>query len=213
MKLAMWGLAILLVSPLTIVAAASAHPQDATQSDQQQDPLAAAARRAREQKKDEPKAAKVWDNDNIPTAPNAVSVVGSPAADNSTQPVPDAQGQAANSNEQPKPEDKAAAAADLNADKQQLQTLKTDLDILQRKFVLDQATYYGKPDYQSDREGASMLTGEQSQIDSKQKAIDDLQKNINDLQSKVGTSGGNPSSGNSSGGNSSGGNPSSGDQQ
>src|SRR5580698_9723163 len=40
------------------------------------DPLAAAARKAREQKKDQPKPARVFDNDNIPTQ-GGVSSVGS----------------------------------------------------------------------------------------------------------------------------------------
>ncbi|MGH9684732.1 MAG: hypothetical protein ACRD4S_14115 [Candidatus Acidiferrales bacterium] len=52
----------------------------------QQDSLAAAARRAREQKKDAPKAAKVFTNDNIPTQ-GGISAVGeapsSSSADNS----------------------------------------------------------------------------------------------------------------------------------
>ncbi|HTX16778.1 MAG TPA: hypothetical protein VMD77_15865, partial [Candidatus Baltobacteraceae bacterium] len=82
MKLAKWGLAILLASPLAMVPGAPAQSQDSAQSGQQQDSLAAAARRAREQKKDEPKAAKVWDNDNIPSSPGTVSVVGDNSGEN-----------------------------------------------------------------------------------------------------------------------------------
>jgi DNA repair exonuclease SbcCD ATPase subunit len=204
MKLAKWGLAILLVSPLAIPSLAPAQSQDSSQSGRQ-DSLAAAARRAREEKKDQPKAAKVWDNDNIPSNPGAVSVVGdstqgtggTTGQGTSDQQTGDQQqgnqqqdqAQAANSNAQPVDKDKAAKAAELDADKQQLESLKTDLDILQRKLVLDQQMYYGKPDYSSDKAGAAALKAEQDQIDAKQQLVADLQKKMDDLQSQVGAAG------------------------
>jgi hypothetical protein len=174
MKLAKWGLAIFLVYPLTI---ASAQPQDAAQSAQPQDSLAAAARRAREQKKDQPKPAKVWDNDNIPSQQGAISVVGNASAA-SDEASGQTQAQAAASPKQEAKPDAAAKAAELEADNHQLESLKADLDLLQRKFVLDQQSYYVKPDYSSDREGAAALKEEQDQIDAKQLQIDDLQKKI-----------------------------------
>jgi len=195
MKLAKWGLAILLASPIAIVPAVSAQSQDSAQSGQQQDALAAAARRAREEKKDEPKAAKVWDNDNIPTAPGTVNVVGDSSENSATQPSDrgtQSQDQTANSSDssQPAPpandKDKAAKSAELAADQAQLKSLKTDLDIAQRKLVLDQQMYYGKPDYSSDKAGAAALKDEQDQIAAKQQAIDDLQKKIDALQAQSG---------------------------
>lgn len=174
MKLANWSLAILLVSPLTI---ASAQPQAATQSDQQQDSVAAAARRAREQKKDQPKAAKVFDNDSIPTTPGAVSVVGSPSEAPSAEQPAQGQNQTTGTQGQAKPP-AAMSPAELDAAKQQIQSLKTDLDILQRKLTLDQQSYYGKPNYESDKEGAAGLNAEQTEINAKQQEIDDLQKKI-----------------------------------
>ncbi|HUC42161.1 MAG TPA: hypothetical protein VL913_00310, partial [Candidatus Micrarchaeaceae archaeon] len=156
---------------------------------------AAAARRAREQKKDEPKAAKVWDNDNIPSTPGTVSVVGdsgdnsaSEASGQSDQGQQQQDQQTANSNAQApaSDKDKAANAAELAADQEQLKSLKTDVDIAQRKLVLDQQMYYGKPDYSSDKAGAAALKDEQDQIDAKQQQIDDLQKKIDALQSQSG---------------------------
>jgi hypothetical protein len=206
MKLAKWGLVILLASPLTIAALASAQSQDTGQSSQQ-DPLAAAARRAREEKKDQPKAAKVWDNDNIPSNPGAVSVVGNSGATTDQAASDQQQGgqqqqdqQAANSNPQAQPvddKDKAAKAAELDGDKKQLESLKTDLDILQRKLVLDQQMYYSKPDYSSDKAGAAALKDEQDQIAAKQQQIDDLQKKMDGLQSQADAAGGSSPSANS----------------
>jgi hypothetical protein len=190
MKLAKWGLATLLASPLAIAPAVPAQSQDTAQSGQQ-DSLAAAARRAREEKKEEPKAARVWDNDNIPSAPGAVSVVGdtssasdAAASDQGAQ----NQKQAANSNDK----DKAAKSAEIDSDNHELSSLKTDLDISERKLVLDQQMYYGKPDYSSDKAGAAALKDEQDQIALKQQAIDDLQKKIDALGSQVPTTSDNP---------------------
>jgi hypothetical protein len=195
MKLANWGLAILLASPLTIPSVVSAQSQDAAQSSQQQDPLAAAARRAREQKKDRPKPAKVWDNDNIPSGSGAVSVVGDSGESAATPSDQGAQSQdqaasSTESNQQAQPaasKDQAAKSAELDSDQQLLNSLKTDLDIAQRKLVLDQQMYYVNPDYSSDKAGAAALKDEQDQINAKQQQIDDLQKQIDALQSQSGT--------------------------
>ena len=191
MRLAEWGLAILLAAPLAIPAVASAQSQDSSQSGQQ-DSLAAAARRAREEKKDQPKPAKVWDNDNIPTDPGSVSVIGDTAAPADqaasdhpqTDQQPDQQAPS-NSTSEATDKDKAATTAELDADKKRLASLKTDLDILQRKLALDQQTYYGKPDYSSDKAGAAALKSEQDQIDAKKQQIDELQKKMNDLQAQA----------------------------
>src|ERR1700734_2437849 len=69
------GLGILLVLPAGAVYAQSAAPSSAGQSTS--DPLAAAAKRAQDSKKDPSKTARVWDNDNIPKAGHEISVVGS----------------------------------------------------------------------------------------------------------------------------------------
>ena len=193
MKLVKWGLAILLASPIAMVPACSAQSQDAAESGQQQDSLAAAARRAREEKKDEPKAAKVWDNDNIPSSPGSVNVVGDANQSAAASSDQGAQGQAAPANA----EDKAAKSAEIDADQQQLKSLKTDLDIAQRKLVLDQQMYYGKPDYSSDKAGAAALKDEQDEIAAKQQEIDDLQKKIDALQAGATAAGSGSNSGNS----------------
>ncbi len=78
MKIAHWGLGILLVMPMGI-AAGQAQPasQDAqAPAPAPTDTLAAAAKQAREAKKDQPKPARVWNDDTIPKSNAAISVVG-----------------------------------------------------------------------------------------------------------------------------------------
>lgn len=174
-RIARWGLVLLLMFPVVL----HARPQ------QQEESLAAAAKRAQEKKKEQTKPAKVWDNDNISAASGTVSVVGK-ASEAAQAAAPAAQAGAA---KEVKPEQtaeqKSANAAEIAAAKQQMESLKTDLDIMQRKYILDQQMYYNKPDYQSDKAGAAALNDEQSQIDAKQQEITDLQKKIDDRQAKA----------------------------
>ena len=209
MNIARWGIAVLLAWPAGIAgaqqqsAAQTSAESDQKQDQKQQDPLAEASRRAREQRKQQPKAAKTWDNDNIPTTPDAISVVGEP---NSTGETPEKttseknasqsnSGAAANGEKNAPPQNsgqagtleqrKAALTKQLAQAKERLESLTTDLDILSRKYTLDQQMYYGKPDYSSDTEGAVALKVEESQITSKKQEVADAQKKVDDLTAQL----------------------------
>ncbi|MGH9701234.1 MAG: hypothetical protein ACRD5R_13830 [Candidatus Acidiferrales bacterium] len=197
MNMARLGFVMLLGFAIATVAAArqSAQAQPPAQSSSsqtaqsnpqtsQESPLAAAARRAREEKKEQPqtKTPRVWDNDNIPSIPSNLNVVGSSDSAGASAAQASDQG-----NAPAEPVDKDAVGKDLAAAKDHLQTLQTDLDLLQRTFTLDQQSYYGKPDYASDADGAAKLKGEQTSIDAKQQEIEDAQKKIGDLQAQFNT--------------------------
>lgn len=160
----------------------------AQQSASQEDSLAAAARRAREQKKDQPKPPRVWDNDNIPKKADEITVLNGPQTDAAQADSAAASGdnkQAAPAAKDSSADKKAKLEADLAAAKDDLQTLQNDLDILKRKFALDQQTYYGKPNYSTDKDGAAALSDEQSQIDAKQLDMGAAQQKIADLQAQL----------------------------
>ena len=148
-----------------------------------------ASRRAREQKKDQAKAVHVWNDDNLPKA-EPVSVIGqTPAADN-----PSGSATAASAGAGPVPAqapsgaDLAAVTAELTTAKEHLQSIQKDLDILQRKYGLDEQTYLSKPEYKNDREGAAQLKSEQNQIAALQAEIVEAQKKVDLLQSKLSNS-------------------------
>jgi hypothetical protein len=215
MKITALGLIVALAIPAGTSLAGHAAAQQPAQ-DSQQDSLAAAARRSRENKGARPKAARVWDNDNIPNNPESVSVVGQDAAaagtpsdtaasgatnagpsaapspgsskTDASAPVTSAPGapdQTAAAKQSTTADKNAGLQAELAAAKDQLQSLTVDLDILKRKFTLDQEVYYGKPNYAADKDGAASLKDEQDQIDAKQQEIADAQKKIDDLQSRI----------------------------
>ncbi len=180
MRIARWAFTAILMTPLIApLGTASAMPQ------QQDDSIAAAARRAQEKKAEQansPKPAKVWDNDNLPDTPGAISVVGSeavsPTSGNDSDAVP--------------AEDPAKVAADKSATessvasaKSKLADLKADLDVAQRKYAMDQSTYYGKTNYAADKDGAAGLASEKTDIDDKQDQIAAAEKQLAELQLRL----------------------------
>ena len=164
-------------------------PAAPQQSGPSQDALSAAARRAREQQKTQPKAAKVWDNDNIPTN-GGVDVIGPATA--SAGPPASAKAPAANGKERSAKEAAASSKkekfdleAQLKTAKENLKTAQTDLDFAQRKYRLDQQDYYQNPDYSSNTSGAAGLQADRTQIDAKKQAVQSAQDNIDDLEAKL----------------------------
>jgi hypothetical protein len=188
MKLAHCGLMILLAAPCAAVAAQS-QPAKTQNGQSETDTLAAAARRAREKQKDQPKAAKVWDNDNIPTT-DGVDVVGPSAKSSATE----ASGSASAGNAGASVEETAESSiksekfdleAQLKDAQENLRSLQSSLDFMQRKLALDQQSFYGNPNYSSDAAGAQALEDEQSQIDEQKREVAAAQKKVDDLTEKV----------------------------
>ncbi len=188
MKIAHWGLGILLVVPMGIAAGQAQAPSQDAQAPAPADSLAAAAKAAREAKKDQPKPARVWNDDTIPKSNAAISVVGQTPDDNGGAAA--APGDAAAA---PAAGRGAAAGAGTRTQlesaianaKDKLATTKVDLDLAQRTYTLDSQMYYIKPDYASDTDGAAKLKDEQDQIAAKQQEMDDLQKKIDDLNAEL----------------------------
>jgi hypothetical protein len=147
----------------------------------QTDSLAAAARRAREEKKNQPaKSAAVFTNENLPTT-STISVVGgaaSPAATPAATATPP--GPAASADDK-----KAATEAEvIAAAKDKLTNVKKDLDILQRKFNLDQQSYLSNPNHEQDTAGAGALQNEKNQIADKQTEVDAAETEYDELMKK-----------------------------
>jgi hypothetical protein len=188
MKIAHWGLGVLLVVPMGITVGQAQPPQEA-QAPAPADPLAAAAKQAREAKKDQPKPARVWDDDSVPKSNAAISVVGKTPDDSNAAPgdaatAPPAAAGAGGGAAAGAGNRAALESAVANA-KEKLGTIKVDLDLLQRTYTLDSQMYYIKPDYASDADGAAKLKDEQDQIAAKQQEMDDEQKKIDDLNAEL----------------------------
>jgi hypothetical protein len=152
----------------------------------QQESLADAARKAREQKRETPKAAKVFDNDSIPTT-GGINTVGSAAApaDGSAQggQPPDANG--ANDEKTWK-----QRFADL---RHKLDQDKQELALLQREMGVANVNYYSDP-VKGMQQGLTQddIHKKQAAIDAKQKQVAADQQAINDAEDALRKAGGDP---------------------
>lgn len=135
---------------------------------QQPEPsVAEAARIARQLRKQQAAPHILWTNDNIPKEPGTISIVGQPAAERAPSPSSDVSSPATAA-----PVAGAADAArksaglqgELQQARDQLASLRTDLNLLVRELSLDQKQFYGNPDYSRDSEGKARLDGEAARI-------------------------------------------------
>jgi hypothetical protein len=186
MRTANWILTLTLAASAGVfgVACQAQSPTSSTDS------LAAAARRAREDKKNQPtKSAAVFTNDNLPTT-GTISVVGaapasSAAATTAAASTTAAQPAAAAS---PASADAKKASADeqaLATAKARLANAKKDLDLLQRTYNLDQQSYLSNPNHTSDSAGAGNLQNEKNQIQDKTSEVDVDQSLVDTLVAKM----------------------------
>ena len=144
-----------------------------------------AAKKAKEQQKPAPKA-KVWTNDNLPTAPT-VSVVGQapPQAAEAGLAGADVATAASSDNGRALTSERDRATAELAQAKKVLSDVKTDLDLAQRNYKLDSNQYYSAPDYADDVQGQARLNNDKDQVFAKQQTVDAAQKKVDDLQKQL----------------------------
>ncbi|MGA9882111.1 MAG: hypothetical protein WBQ34_00160 [Candidatus Acidiferrales bacterium] len=174
----------------------SSASQSSTSSSQQEDPLVIAARKAREQRKDRPQAAKVFDNDNLPTS-GGISTVGgtsAPAANDKNQ--KNQKTQSASSN--PNGNDADAWRSKFADLRQKLQQDQSELSVMQRELGQDALQYYnGDPQKAAQDQASGHPMGEeydkkQAAINAKQKQVDADQQAISDAEDALRRAGGDP---------------------
>ena len=181
MKIARWGLPVLIVTLAVTAGALQGRSQqassDTSQTAPKSDSLAEASRRARAQQKSQPKPAHIWNNDNLPTQAG-VSVVGT-----ADTPAP-APAEAPQASEQPAA-DTAQLQSAIQEAKDKVLGLAQDVDIAQRKFSLDSDMYYGKTDYKEDKAGKAALDSETAAINDKKQQLAEARAILASLQGKL----------------------------
>jgi hypothetical protein len=158
----------------------------------QEGTLAEAARKAREQRKEAPKAARVFTNDNIPTA-GGISAVG-------TAPEPAASGKGAEgqaktgaSAASTSPNDEKTWRARFATLRHKLEQDQAELSIMQRELGVLNLQYYPDPNKQMQQQ----LTREDidkktSAIEAKKKQVEADQQAISDAEDDLRKAGGDP---------------------
>ena len=159
--------------------------------------VAEAARRAREKKKENAKPVRTLTNDDLPAAPAGDVATGTatlpPAAkgEDAVAPAANDDGEKkppASANDEKVKQRKEYNSAALERAKKQLAQLLSELDIMERKAVLDSDSYYTKTDYASDKQGKANLDAEAQQISDKKQAADELKARVAELQAMLGDS-------------------------
>ena len=165
-----------------------------SQSDSAQS-VAEAARRAREQKKEKPKPARTFTNDDIPPTSPGIAGKEPAEANGAIKPSPEESAVAvkkdteekapAPANDEQSKQKKAENAAALERAKKLLAQSESELDVMQRKALLDNESYYSKSDFANDKDGKANLDAEAQQIDDKKKAVEELKARVAELQQLV----------------------------
>jgi DNA repair exonuclease SbcCD ATPase subunit len=158
------------------------------------DPLVAAARKAREQKKDQPKPARVFDNDNIPTQ-GGVSAVGSTPGGESTEggaaAEPGGDQAAGKTATPPSGNDEKAWRERFTKLRKKLEQDQADLEIMQRELGVLDVQYYNDP-MKGMQQGytRSDINEKTAKIDEKKKQIEADQQALSDAEDELRRSGG-----------------------
>jgi len=160
------------------------------------DPVADAARKAREDKKNAAKPKKVYTDDDVKPAAAA-------AATTATAAPGDASGAPATGAGGPQKADEAAAKEDPNGEKawrkrfkdqhDKLAKAETELDILQREVQKAQIEYYPDPQKaMTEQNTRKEINDKQAKITAKQQEIAQLKQGLEDLEEQLRKSHGDP---------------------
>jgi hypothetical protein len=174
---------------------ATTQTQTSTSAPVPQDPLAEAARKARERKKEERKAPQVFTNDNLPTS-GGISTVGEAPAPAAT---PAAPGSATPGGK--KPGTPAASSGSDEAKwretfatlRHKLEQDQQNLDLAQRELGTLNTQFYGDPNKQLQQQlTRSDIDKKTAEIDKAKDQVAADQKAIDDAQDDLRASGGDP---------------------
>jgi len=162
------------------------------QQDQSADPVADAARKAREQKKNAPPPKKVYTNDDIPSAAQTgPAPAANPSGDASQSAGADAS--AASPDDEKTKDPQAYWRKRFQKARDNLAKAEKELDVLQRESDKNQVQYYSDPQkalmQQHDR---SDINSGQAKIDAKKKEIDSLNQQLAGLEDELRKANGNP---------------------
>ncbi len=163
------------------------------------DPVADAARKAQEKKKDAPKPKKVYTEDDINTKKSDISVVGpapvqTDASANPAQTNPDAPKADKKKTEQKEdPNSEKAWRTRFAELRTKIETAERELDILQREENKADVQYYSDPTKaMNEQYSRDEINKKAAKIDAKRKEIASLKQQWDDMEDQLRKSGGDP---------------------
>lgn len=205
MRVRFWTKAIVMIAALSLVGLAAEAQQQGSSQQQTGDPVADAARKARESKKDAPKPKKVYTDDDLkrstvepaaaPAPPSASGGAdGTPATGQGAGTAAQA-GDKAQSEETPKedPNSEKAWRKRFQVQRDKIAKVERELDVLGRELEKAQIEYYPDPQKAMTQQNSRAdINEKQAKIDAKKKELDQLRQGLEDLEDQLRKSGGDP---------------------
>jgi len=171
------------------VAALPVFAQGQGSSQQTGDPVADAARKAREAKKNAAKPKKVFTEDDVkPATAQAAQATGTGAGTAvSTVQKPEEAGQTED------PNGEKAWRKKFSEQRAKIEKAEKELDVLQRELEKAQVQYYPDPQKAlTEQNNRAEINDKTAKIDAKKKEIDQLKQELDDLEAQLRKSGGDP---------------------
>jgi len=161
----------------------------AAQTEKSQPSLGDVARKSREQKKPSTRPVHVWTNEDLPTTPGAISIVGTPPPPPPKTAGEGAEAEAGGVGPSAEPQDRDAAIAKIEAElkdaKAELERLEKELDLAKRDLDLQNQQYYSNPGYKSDSTGKARLDAMQRDVEAKLGEIGRAKERVATLEKQL----------------------------
>lgn len=179
-----WLKAVLVIPALCVAGLPAMAQQQSSAQQQSGDPVAEAARKAREEKKNAPKPKKVFTDDDVKSAAPETPAPGSATAaeqkPEETGKKPDASGEAAWRKRFKEQRDRIAKA-------------EMELDVLQRESDKAQVQYYNDPQKALEQQyNRKDINDTKAKIDAKKAELDQLKQGLDDMETELRKAGGDP---------------------
>jgi hypothetical protein len=195
-KTGVYVLVLLPVLGLAGIAVMAKH-QDASQ--QTSDPVADAARKAREQKKNEAKPKKVFTNDDVAPAPAPAPAAAAPnppetktdGKEGDTNATKAGDAKAADAKDSKAPVDEAGWRKRFAEQRAKISQAEQELDVLQRESTKLQTQYYNDPQKAlAEQYTRKDITDQDAKIQAKKDEIAKLKQGLSDLEDQLRAAGG-----------------------
>jgi chromosome segregation ATPase len=199
MRMRFWMKGFVIVPALCLAGLQAAAQQQGSSQQQTGDPVADAARKARETKKDAPKPKKIYTDDDVKkSAPEQAAPATAPgdASDATAAKTPQAAGDAAKGEDAAKTEDPNSEKAwrkRFQAQRDKIAKAERELDILGRELEKAQVEYYPDPTKAlTEQNNRGEINNKTAKIDAKKKELDQLRQGMENLEDQLKKSGGDP---------------------
>lgn len=186
MRVKDWVLALIVVAAVCLGGLAGRARAQGSSQQPTGDPVADAARKAREEKKAAPKPKKVFTDDDVKPANSAPASSSSAAAPEGTQKTDDA-------GKTEDPNSEAAWRKRFKEQRDKIEKAGKELDVLQREEDKAQVQYYSDPTKaMMEQNTRKDINDKQARIEAKKQEIAQLQQGLDDLEDQLRKSGGDP---------------------